>query len=111
MKKIFSMIMCFALCAMLVTPMSVSAAGIDIASNDVIVSNDIVAYTTNSFSGSTGVMNSLNGVQLRIFNISSGSINENATVTGIVVNVTVSKGSSGFYLIIEGGKDEEKVTR
>ena len=101
MKKIFSMILCFALCAMLITPMSVSAAEIDTTSRDVVVSNDIAAYTTNYFSGSTGRMNSVNGLQSGAFNISSGSINENAKVTGIVVNVTVSSGSSGFYLIIE----------
>lgn len=101
MKKIFSMILCFALCAMLVTPMSVSAAELDTTSNDVVISNDIVTYATSYFSGSTGKMNSLNGLQSGAFNISSGSINENAKVTSVVVNVTVSNGSSGFYLIIE----------
>lgn len=101
MKKLFSMIMCLALCAVLITPMSVSASEMDTVSSETVIGDERALYTSSSFSGSTGTMNSVNGSQSRIFNISSGSINDNAKVTKIVVNVTVSNGSSGFYLIIE----------
>lgn len=61
----------------------------------------ISAYSSNYFSGITGKMNSLNGKQSRVFNISSGSIDTTAKVTNVTVNVTVSSGSSPFYLLIE----------
>ena len=63
----------------------------------------ISAYSSNYFSGITGKMNSLNGKQSRVFNISSGSIDTTAKVTNVTVNVTVSSGSSPFYLLIEKG--------
>ena len=112
MKKIFSMLMCFALCAILITPMSVSAAEAAPVSNDIEIES--AAYTTNYFSGQTGRMNSVNGIESAAFNISSGSINSEAKVTKVTLNVTVSNGSSGFYIIVEdpyGNYVEKYVSR
>lgn len=112
MKKFFSMLMCFALCAMLITPMSVSAAELDSVSNDVMLES--ATYTSNYFSGQTKKMNSLNGTESAASSISSGSINSEAKVTKVTLNVTVSSGSSGFYIIVEdpyGNYAEKYVSR
>ena len=112
MKKFFSMLMCFALCALLITPMSVSAAELDSASNDITLES--ATYMSNYFTGQTKKMNSLNGMESAASNISSGSINSEAKVTKVTLNVTVSSGSSGFYIIVEdpyGNYAEKYVSR
>lgn len=81
-KKIISMLIaCVMLCSMTVTAFA----------------------ATNYFSGSTGKMNSLNGLESAAWNVSSGSINTDSKVnsSGVAVNVTVSTGSSPFLLYVE----------
>ena len=46
-------------------------------------------------------MNSIAGSQSKIFNSSSGSISANARVTNVELNVTVSRGSIPFYIVVE----------
>ncbi len=103
MKKLLSLITCFALCAMLV--ISVLVAEVKAAENvvveEVTVDNEAVAYTTGYFTGQTGRMNSWEGTESAPFTISSGSIPRNAVVTKVTLNVTVSSGSSGFYIFVE----------
>ena len=103
MKKLLSLITCFALCAMLVMP--VSAAEIKAADfetvEDVDASGKAATYSTNYFTGQTRKMNSWEGTESVRSPISSGSIPEGAVVKGITLNVTVSSGSSGFYLLVE----------
>lgn len=41
------------------------------------------------------------GSQSKIFNASSGSISANARVTNVELNVTVSRGSIPFYIVVE----------
>ena len=53
------------------------------------------------FTGGTGTMNSIAGSQSKIFNASSGSISANARVTNVELNVTVSRGSIPFYIVVE----------
>lgn len=53
------------------------------------------------FTGGTGTMNSIAGSQSKIFNSSSGSISANARVTNVELNVTVSRGSIPFYIVVE----------
>jgi len=60
---------------------------------------------TDYFSGMTGKMNALgtaNGGASAAWNISSGSISSiNAKVTNVTLNVTVSSGSSPFYIYVK----------
>lgn len=53
------------------------------------------------FTGGTGTMNSMAGSHSKIFNASSGSISTNARVTNVELNVTVSRGSIPFYIVVE----------
>lgn len=103
MKKLLSLITCFALCAMLVMPVSAAEvkAAENVAVEEVTVDNEAVTYSTGYFSGQTGRMNSWDGTESAAFTISSGSINRNAVVTKVTLNVTVSNGSSGFYIFVE----------
>jgi hypothetical protein len=60
-----------------------------------------VSAATNYFSGSTGTMNSLNGNQSAAWPISSGSVSgTNPVVTSVKLNITVSSGSSAFYIYV-----------
>lgn len=103
MKKLLSLITSFALCAMLVMP--VSAAEVKAAENVVVeeaaVDNEAVAYAAGYFTGQTGKMNSWEGTESAAYTISSGSISRDAEVTKVTLNVTVSSGSSGFYIFVE----------
>lgn len=101
MKKLLSLITCFALCAMLVMP--VSAAEIKAADFEAVedVNGKAATYSTGYFTGQTRKMNSWEGTESVRSPISSGSIPEGAVVKGITLNVTVSSGSSGFYLLVE----------
>jgi hypothetical protein len=82
MTKFVSMcIVCVMMCITLITP---------------------VAAANGSFSGSTGTMNALNGGQSAKWPISSGSVNTNAIVSSVTVNVSASFSSSDpFYLYVE----------
>lgn len=94
-KKIFSLFMvCFMLCSLFVTPVSAAES---VSASD----TEIAPYATNYFTGSTGTMNTMAGTQSRIFNVSSGSISTNAKVTNVGLNVTVSRGSIPFYLVVK----------
>lgn len=56
------------------------------------------------FSGMTGKMNAVaiaNGGVSAAWNISSGSVPTNASVTGVTLNVIVSSGSSPFYIYVK----------
>lgn len=53
------------------------------------------------FTGGTGTMNSMAGSQSKIFNASSESISTNVRVTNVELNVTVSRGSIPFYIVVE----------
>lgn len=67
-------------------------------------------YARDYFSGRTGKLNSFNGRESGASRISSGSVNGNAKVTGIELNIDVSRGSDPFYVIIQNpdGKRIEK---
>ena len=70
--------------------------------NQAISMSTISPKATNYFTGSTVKMNSLNGIQSTISNISSGSVlGTNPQVTSVKLNVTVSPGSSSFRLYVE----------
>ena len=56
---------------------------------------------SNYFTGSTGTMNSLFGNPSASWNISSGSVPGNASVSSVKVNVNVSPGSDSFYLYVK----------
>lgn len=103
MKKFLSLITCFALCAMLVMPVSAAEvkATETVSVEDVTIGSRAAAYSTDYFTGQTRKMNSWEGTESVRSPISSGSIPENAVVKGITLNVTVSSGSSGFYLLVE----------
>lgn len=60
-----------------------------------------VSAATGYFSGNSGIMNSLNGNPSSKWPISSGSINSNAKVTSVTVNVTKNSGSDSFDLYVE----------
>lgn len=115
MKKLMSIITCMALCVMMVMP--VSAAEITPVDNTVVSSeydNGVMPLSTNYFTGSTSRMNSLNGVMSGMSKISSGSISVgNPSVTSVSLNVTVSSGSSSFYLYVvsPSGKSASKLVR
>lgn len=97
-KKIISLLtVCFMLCTLIVTP--VSAAEF-VPESDAEVTT-VVPYATNYFTGSTGTMNTMAGTQSKIFNVSSGSTPENALVTNVTLNVTVSRGSIPFYIVVK----------
>lgn len=107
-KKIFSLLtMCLLLCSLLVTPVSAVQAA-ETTSNE--ASKGISRYSTNYFSGITGTMNTMAGTQSKIFNVSSGSVSTNAKVTTVELNVTVSRGSIPFYIVVKcpSGKYVEK---
>lgn len=101
MKKLLSMFTtCIMLCVMLATPVS-AAENTSILEKNIITANEeFSTYATNYFTGSTGKMNSLNAGQSRIFNASSGSIYGTSSVTKVTLNVTVSSGSSPFYIYV-----------
>ena len=72
------------------------------------------AYASNYFSRSTGTMNSVQGSQSKVFNISSGSISPYSETSGVKLDVRVSNGSSPFYIVVEapnGDTVKTKVTR
>lgn len=81
------------MCAIFVT----SASANEIYAENII--SPMYIYN-NYFTGGTGTMNSMAGSQSRIFNASSGSISENALVTEVELNVTVSRGSIPFYIVV-----------
>jgi hypothetical protein len=102
LKKFFGIILVVVVvCSSLTIPVSANSIQLDNGQdlNDIDSVTQAVA-ATGYFSGSTGTMNSLNGSQSRVFNMSSGSINNNSTITTIETNVTVSSGSSPFYLVL-----------
>ncbi len=103
MKKLLSLITCFALCVMLVMPVSAAEvkATENVAVEEIAIDNEAVAYSTGYFTGQTRKLNSWDGTESVRSPISSGSIPKGAVVKGITLNVTVSSGSSGFYLLVE----------
>jgi len=75
----------------------VFAAVCSVLSVQVFAANDY-------FSGMTGKMNAVaiaNGGVSSAWNISSGSVPTNASVTSVTLNVTVSSGSSPFYIYVK----------
>ena len=103
MKKLLSLITCFALCVMLVMPVSAAEvkATENVAVEEAVIENEAVAYSTGYFTGQTGKMNSWEGTESAAYTISSGSIPREAVVTKVTLNVPVSSGSSGFYIFVE----------
>ena len=45
-------------------------------------------------------MNSMSGSKSKVFNASSGGLSDNARVTSVELNVTVSRGSIPFYIVL-----------
>lgn len=110
-KKLISLFsVCFILCSLFATP--VSAAEFMPTSETTQVSA-IAPYATNYFSGGTGTMNTMAGSQSKIFNVSSGSVPKEAVVTDVTLNVTVSRGSIPFYIVVKdpAGHSAEKYIR
>lgn len=103
MKKLLSLITCFALCTMLAMPVSATELKTEtnVTDENVIVDSIAATYSTGYFTGQTGKMNSWEGTESAPYTISSGSIPEAAVVKGVTLNVTVSNGSSGFYIFVE----------
>lgn len=69
--------------------------------------------TTGYSSGSTKVMNSLNGLESAQSPITVSAYKDTATATTVDVNVTVSSGSNSFYVIVQapnGVKKEKLIT-
>ena len=96
MKKraISAILVCLMLCAMLGTP--ASAMGVADAADSAAP-----AYLYNNyFTGGTGTMNSMSGSKSKVFNASSGGLSDNARVTSVELNVTVSRGSIPFYIVL-----------
>lgn len=58
-------------------------------------------YARDYFSGRTGKLNSLNDRESSASRISSSNIKDTSKVTGIELNIDVSRGNSPFYVIIE----------
>ncbi|RDU25180.1 hypothetical protein [Anaerosacchariphilus polymeriproducens] len=104
MKKILGLITSFVLLC-IVGVMTVSAAEIPQEANVSSVfseANGNINLSTNYFTGNTVKMNSYNGVRSTISNISSGTVTGiDPKVTSVTLNVTVSSGSSPFYLYVE----------
>lgn len=99
-KKIVSLLTaCLLMCSFCVT--SVSAAEAVPVQEVEVVQEGASARATDYFSGLTGTMNSYNGAQSRIFERSSGSIPSDSTITSVEAYVSVSSGSSPFYLVIK----------
>lgn len=106
-KKIASLLTaCMLMCSFCV--MSVSAAEAAPIQEMEFVQEESSARATNYFSGLTGTMNSYNCVQSRIFQRSSGSVPSNSKMTSVEAHVSVSSGSSPFYLVI---KSPDGITR
>ena len=68
MKKLLSLITCFALCVMLVMPVSAAEvkATENVAVEEAVIENEAVAYSTGYFTGQTGKMNSWEGTESEI---------------------------------------------
>jgi len=61
----------------------------------------VSAYAaTNSFSGNTGTMNSMNGAQSSQWPVICPTSYASSIVTGVTLNVSVSNGSSQFVLTV-----------
>lgn len=74
---------------------------------------NVELLASSYFSGITVKMNSLNGKPSSSFNISSGSIPLGSEVSGVSLNITVSSGSSPFYIVVKepnGYYDEQYVS-
>ena len=82
---------------MLCSMFGISASATQFNTESII--NPMYIYK-NYFTGGTGIMNSMAGSQSKTFNASSGSISENACVTAVELNVTVSRGSIPFYIVV-----------
>lgn len=82
---------------MLCSMMSVSAFAAVPTAEDMV---DPAYIYNDYFTGGTGTMNSMAGTQSRIFTASSGGISDNARVTSVELNVTVSRGSIPFYIVV-----------
>ena len=96
MKKraISAILVCLMLCAMLGTPASATAVA------DAADSAAPAYLYNNYFTGGTGTMNSMSGSKSKVFNASSGGLSDNARVTSVELNVTVSRGSIPFYIVL-----------
>ena len=96
MKKraISAILVCLMLCAMLGTP--ASAMGVADAADSAAPAS----LYNNYFTGGTGTMNSMSGSKSKVFNASSGGLSDNARVTSVELNVTVSRGSTPFYIVL-----------
>ena len=106
-NKLFSL---FTVLSLLVVMFAVPVQASEV---DYGTANHAYSISSNYFSGSTGTMNSFQGNQSRIFNISSGSVSDNAEVSDIELRVTVSSGSSPFYIVVKepnGDFEQYKVT-
>ena len=109
MKKraISALLVCLMLCTMLGIPANaMEAAG--------ATDTAAPAYLYNNyFTGGTGTMNSMAGSKSRVFTASSGGLSDNARVTSVELSVTVSRGSTPFYIVITdpmGHEYEQYVT-
>jgi hypothetical protein len=54
----------------------------------------------NYFSGGSGTLNTVAGAQSKIASVSSGGLSVNAKVTSVALSITISKGSTDFYVVI-----------
>ncbi len=62
----------------------------------------VPTYATTSYSsGSTKVMNSLNGLESAQSPITVSTYDTNAKASTVELNITVSKGSNPFYIIVK----------
>ena len=105
MKKKLSTLLLVATMACATFAMPVAAA--EPMPNDVHAGTvSMVPFANSSFSGSTRVLNALNGGSSIQSPISSGTVSPDARITGVTVNATVSSGSasSTLYVRSPGGK-------
>ncbi|MFJ7731220.1 hypothetical protein ACIQXF_04925 [Lysinibacillus sp. NPDC097231] len=91
------------ICSLIVTMMLMFILSTSVFAVEATPSSDdtVSTYASNYFSGSTGTMNSLSGKESTVFDISSGSIVDNAKVSSVTLNVNVSSGSEAFYLNVK----------
>lgn len=102
-KRILSLILA---CTMVFPVLCVSATAAEPSTESGAFSGVAVPnYLYNDyFTGGTGILNTIAGNMSKIDPISSGSVSENAKVTSVELKVSVSKGSTGFYLVVTSPK-------
>lgn len=98
-KRVLSLILA---CTMVFSILCVSAAAAE-PSADTGASSGVADpnYIYNGyFTGGTGILNTIAGNMSKIDPISSGSLPATAKVTSVELSVSVSKGSTDFYLVV-----------